>query len=49
MKKKFLGLFENDEVEDTEIAEDGKLILREEELDIAKDRVSTGEVELHKR
>jgi uncharacterized protein (TIGR02271 family) len=47
-KKKFLGIFENNEAEDTEIAEEGKLLLREEELDIAKDRVSTGEVNLHK-
>jgi uncharacterized protein (TIGR02271 family) len=47
-KKKFFGLFEDDKDKDTEIAEDGKLFLREEELDIAKDRVSTGEVNLHK-
>jgi uncharacterized protein (TIGR02271 family) len=33
---------------DTEIAEDGKLFLREEDLDIEKYRTRAGEVNLHK-
>ena len=39
---------EIDEIKDSEIVEDGTLRLRKEELDIAKDRVQTGEVNLRK-
>lgn len=39
---------EIDKIQDSEIVEDGKLRLRKEELDIAKDRVRTGEVNLRK-
>lgn len=42
-----MGLFNRD-TEKTEKAEEGKLLLHEEELDIAKDRVQTGEVILSK-
>lgn len=42
-----MGLFNRD-AEKTEKAEEGKLLLHEEELDIAKDRVQTGEVILSK-
>lgn len=38
----------HDKKVDTEFANDADLTLREEELDIAKDRVQTGEVTLHK-
>jgi uncharacterized protein (TIGR02271 family) len=38
----------NNKNDDTEVTEDAKLRLRKEELDIAKDRVETGEVNLHK-
>jgi uncharacterized protein (TIGR02271 family) len=48
MKKNFFGMFENDDEKDTEFAEDAKLLLRKEELDIAKDKVKSGEVSLHK-
>jgi uncharacterized protein (TIGR02271 family) len=37
-----------DHVEATDLAEEGKLLLREEELDVAKDRVQVGEVTLRK-
>ncbi|MCR3920982.1 MAG: YsnF/AvaK domain-containing protein [Firmicutes bacterium] len=47
-KKNFFGLFSDDETADTEMARDENLLLREEELDVAKDRIRTGEVTLHK-
>ncbi len=50
-KKNFFGMFEHEDEEkekDTEFAEDAKLLLREEELDVAKDKVKSGEVSLHK-
>ena len=48
-----MGLFENKDdkteiADETEFAETGKLRLRQEELDVSKDRVSTGEVNLRK-
>lgn len=36
------------ELPDSEIVEDAKMRLRKEELDIAKDKVKSGEVSLHK-
>lgn len=42
-----MGFLDN-EKDQTEMVEDGKLLLHEEELDIAKDRVRTGEVKLSK-
>jgi uncharacterized protein (TIGR02271 family) len=48
-KNDFFGIFDHDdETDDTEIAEDEGLLLRQEELDVAKDRIRTGEVTLHK-
>lgn len=47
-KKNFFGMFEHDEEKDTEFADDAKLLLHEEELDIAKDKVKSGEVSLQK-
>jgi uncharacterized protein (TIGR02271 family) len=47
-EKGFFGLFDQDDHVDTEIAEDENMLLREEELDIAKDRFKAGEVTLHK-
>lgn len=45
---KLFGGFDDDTDEKLESVEDEKLLLREEELDIAKDRVRTGEVKLRK-
>lgn len=42
-----MGFFDDDE-RDKETVKDGKLFLRKEELDIAKDRFQTGEVNLRK-
>lgn len=43
-----MGFFDDDRHNDIETVKDGKLLLRKEELDIAKDRVQTGEVNLRK-
>ena len=45
--KNFFGVPKNEDNK-TKIAEDGKLHLRKEELDIAKNRVQIGEVEISK-
>jgi uncharacterized protein (TIGR02271 family) len=47
-KKDKKGKYNQGKEVDTEFAEDASLQLHEEELDIAKDRVRTGEVTLHK-
>jgi len=47
--KDFWGLFENDDYDDKkETSDDGTLRLRQEELDITKNKVNTGEVTLSK-
>lgn len=52
--KKFFGMFENenDKVKDEDnrsnVVDNDKLYLRKEELDIAKNKVQTGEVEISK-
>lgn len=52
--KNFFGMFENDDdkVKDenkkSKVVDNDKLTLRKEELDIAKNRVQTGEVEISK-
>ncbi|HWI54883.1 MAG TPA: YsnF/AvaK domain-containing protein [Desulfobacteria bacterium] len=43
-----MGFFDDDERDDKETVEDGKLFLRREELDVAKDRFQSGEVNLRK-
>ena len=47
--KNFLGLFQdNDNNNEKETSEDGKLQLRQEELDVNKSRIQAGEVTLSK-
>jgi uncharacterized protein (TIGR02271 family) len=44
----FFGKDKHDEEKDAKLVDDAKLLLREEELDIAKDKVKAGEVTLKK-